>query len=143
MNGNADKGMVDVSGGFWGAAVADHDNEKIILTQKYYGFGQFTRYIRPGDTIIHCGGDSLAAYNSDTCKLAVVALNKSAEDKMCNFDLSQMKSVGKTVRSIRTSGDTENGEKWAETDNISACESGFIAELKGNSITTFIIDCVM
>ncbi|MDE7302462.1 MAG: hypothetical protein K2N60_03975 [Oscillospiraceae bacterium] len=142
MNGNADKGMVDINGGFWGTAVADHDNEKIILTQRYYGFGQFTRYIRPGDTIIHCGGDSLAAYNSDTCELAVVVLNKSAEDKTCNFDLSQMKSVGKTVRAIRTSGGTENGEKWAELDNIAACESGFTAELKGNSITTFIIDGV-
>ena len=143
MNGNADKGMVDISGGFWGAAVADHDNEKIILTQKYYGLGQFTRYIRPGDTIIHCGEDSLASYNSDTDELAVVVLNKSADNKMCDFDLSQMKSVGKTVRAIRTSGGTENGEKWAELDNITAnitaCESGFIAELKGNSITTFIL----
>lgn len=142
MNGNTDSGMVDINGGFWGAAVADHDNETIILTQKYYGIGQFTRYIRPGDTIIHCGGDSLAAYNSDSGKLTIVAMNKSAEDKMCNFNLSQMKSIGRTVKAIRTSGDTESGEKWAELDDISAYESGFIAELKGNSITTFIIDGV-
>ena len=44
-NGKKDKGMVDVNGGFWGLAVADHDKNEIILTQKYYAFGQFSRYI--------------------------------------------------------------------------------------------------
>ena len=52
--------MPDMSKGFWGVAVADHDNEEIILSQKYYAFGQFSRYIRPGDTIIHCDKNTLA-----------------------------------------------------------------------------------
>ncbi len=140
MNGNADSGMVDVNKGFWGAAVADHDNEKIILTQKYYGLGQFTRYIRPDDTLIHCGDSSLAAYSADRGELAIVVMNASAEDKICNFDLSQMESIGKKVRAIRTSGNTENGEKWAELDAGYTYDGGFVAELKGNSITTFIVE---
>ena len=139
VDGKTDTGMVDTNGGFWGAAVADHDNEKIVLTQKYYGLGQFTRYIRPGSTIIHCGGDALAAYNEKTGELVITVLNKKAEDKICNFDLSQMKSIGKTVRAVRTSGNIEGGESWAELSDINAYDKGFIAELKGNSITTFIM----
>eukprot|EP00833_Pecoramyces_ruminatium_P018639 jgi/Orpsp1_1/1192671/evm.model.d7180000095110.1 len=52
LNGKKDTGMVNLNRGYWGIAVADHDEDKIILTQKYYGYGQFTRYIRPGYTII-------------------------------------------------------------------------------------------
>ena len=50
-NGKKDSGMPDITKGFWGLAVADHDNQSIILTKKYYVFGQFSRYIRPGYTM--------------------------------------------------------------------------------------------
>ncbi len=141
-NGNKDTGMVDVSGGFWGTAVADHDNDTIILTQKYYAFGQFTRYIRPGATLIHCDDNTLAAYDKESGSLTIVAVNPTAAESTVNFDLSQFTMIGSSVEVIRTSGDTASGEKWAKLDDIKAHESGFVAELKGNSVTTFIIDGV-
>ena len=52
--------MVNVNRGFWGVAVGDHDKNEIILTQKYYAFGQFSKYIRPGYTIIS-GNDNCVA----------------------------------------------------------------------------------
>ncbi|MCM1037823.1 MAG: hypothetical protein NC434_00750 [Ruminococcus sp.] len=139
MNGNPDSGMVDVNAGFWGVAVADHDNKKIILTQKYYGLGQFTRYIRPQDTIIHCGSDTLAAYNPAMKRLTIVALNRLAAERTYHFALSHMKTADKSVEVVRTSGSMENGESWARLDNICASETGFTARLKGNSITTFLL----
>lgn len=141
-NGNKDSGMPDITGGFWGTAVADHDNDKIILTQKYYGFGQFTRYIHTGSTIIHCDDNTLAAYDEETGELTVVAVNPYASDMTFNFDLSQFAAIGNTVEVIRTSGDSASGEQWAELDDIRAHEEGFVAELKGNSITTFIMSGV-
>ena len=141
-NGRQDSGMIDITQGFWGTAVADHDNQDVILTQKYYSFGQFTRYIRPGMTIIQCGGDSLAAYNPETKELVVVALNKSDKDRYMNYDLSQMESVGRRVQAIRTSGTIEDGEHWAQLEDFGAYEDGFVAELKANSITTFIVSGV-
>lgn len=141
-NGRQDSGMIDITQGFWGTAVADHDNQDVILTQKYYSFGQFTRYIRPGMTIIQCGGDSLAAYNPETKELVVVALNKSDKDRNMNYDLSQMESVGRKVQAIRTSGTIEDGEHWAQLEDFGAYEDGFVAELKANSITTFIVSGV-
>ncbi len=141
-NGNKDSGMPDITGGFWGTAVADHDNDTIILTQKYYGFGQFTKYIRPGATLIHCDENTLAAYNKEKGELVIVAINPTAADMTCNFDLSQFSSIGDSVQVTRTSGDSASGEHWALLDSIKAHAEGFIAQLKGNSITTFVMSGV-
>ena len=46
--------------------MADHDNEELVLTNKYYTYGQFTKYINPGDTIIASSANTLAAYNKNT-----------------------------------------------------------------------------
>lgn len=138
-NGNKDTGMPDISGGFWGTAVADHDNDTIILTQKYYGFGQFTRYIRPGATIIHCDENTLAAYDGEKGELVIVAINPCASELTMNYDLSQFTVTGDNVEAVRTSGDSAEGEHWAQLESIKAHESGFVAQLKGNSITTFVM----
>ncbi len=137
--GRQDSGMIDTTQGFWGTAVCDHDEEKVILTQKYYAFGQFTRYIRPGANIIHCGGGSLAAYHPETKELTIVSLNTAAEDIYANFSLNQLEKIGDSVRVIRTSGSMADGEHWAELDPIYTYDKGFVAELKANSVTTFIV----
>lgn len=141
-NGRKDSGMVNKEDGFWGLAVADHDNQEIILTQKYYAMGQFTRYIRPGYTIITCSGDSIAAIDRENKRLVVVAINSTANDRTANINLSQFSKIGPRAKVIRTSGSIDNGEQWAELDDIYTYGSGFIAELKANSITTYVIDGV-
>lgn len=141
-NGRTDSGMVNVNDGFWGLAVADHDSEEIVLTQKYYAMGQFTRYIRPGYTLISCGGDSLAAYNCKDGTLVIVALNPTGSDQTVNFNLSQFKAIGNTVTATRTSGSMDGGEHWAKLDDIYAYDSGFVAELMANSVTTFVLNGV-
>jgi len=142
-NGNKDYGMVDVNRGFWGIAVADHDREEIILTQKYYGMGQFTRYIRPGSTLIPMGDDALGAYDPQTKELVVVTINAAAKDKTVRVDLSAFACKGDKVQAIRTSGSMADGEHWAQLADIAMDGEGFTAELKGNSITTWIIDNVV
>lgn len=141
-NGKIDGGMVNTDGGFWGTAVADHDNDTIILTQKYYGFGQFTRYIRPGCELLTIDDESIAAYDKENKRLTVVSVNASAENITADFDLSKFTKIGDSVSTVRTSGSMENGEHWAELEDIFAYETGFVAELKSNSITTFIINDV-
>ena len=140
--GNKDSGMVDLNGGYWGVAVADHDNEKIILTQKYYAFGQFSRYIRPGYTIIQGNDDSVAAYDSEGKRLVIVAINTEETEKSVDFNLETFSAVGAKVKVIRTSGSVSDGEKWAELDDIATNGKGFIANLKENSVTTFIVEGV-
>lgn len=139
-NGNKDKGMVDLNKGYWGVAVANHDNNEIILTQKYYGFGQFTRYIRPGSTIIKCGDNAIASYNPQKSELAIVAINKSADEQQFVIDMASFAKIGRKARVIRTSGSMENGEHWSELKPLKIKNKKTIVDLKSYSITTFIID---
>ncbi|ORX61101.1 hypothetical protein BCR36DRAFT_579160 [Piromyces finnis] len=141
-NGKKDSGMVDINKGFWGVAVANHDTNEIILTQKYYAFGQFSRYIRPGYLIIGCYNNSVAAYDKKGKKLVIVQTNTAGSTKTIDYDLSDFHSVGYKVRVIRTSGSIQNGEHWAELEPIVPYGKGFNAELKANSVTTFIVEDV-
>ena len=141
-DGKKDSGMVDLNNGYWGVAVADHDNQEIILTQKYYVFGQFSRYIRPGYTIISCTDNSVAAFDKDGKKLVIVVTNTAGNDKSVDFDLSSFSKVGNNVRVIRTSGSVSTGEKWAELEPIIPSGNGFNAKLKANSVTTYIVEGV-
>lgn len=141
-NGNTDSGDINRAGGYWGIAVADHDNQTIDLSMKYYTFGQFTRYIRPGYTIIPSTSNTLVAYDETGKQLIIVAMNTSASDLNYNFDLSQFSEIGDSVNAVRTSGSLSNGEKWAVLNPLSTYDSGFYATLKGNSVTTYILQDV-
>lgn len=137
-NGNKDSGMPNVNGGYWGIAVADHDNNKIILTKKYYAFGQYTRYIRPGMTMLKSSGSTVSAYDPEKEQLVIVAYNNSGSASDISFDLSGFGSVGRSAQVIRTSA-TEN---WADAGNIATSGNALNASLSANSVTTFIIDGV-
>ena len=148
--GRKDTGMVDTRGGYWGTAVADHDKEEIILTQKYYAFGQFTRYIRPGSTVIAVGDGALAACDFEKNELAIVAMNAQSEDRTAFFDLSLIAPrftaqsdgavpEGCPVHVVRTSGSMDDGEHWAQLEDLQTGDGGFTAVLKAQSVTTFIV----
>lgn len=136
--GRKDKGPLNKAGGYWGTAWADHDRGVIEVTKKYYAFGQFSRYIRPGSTLINCMTDRrsgcrvLAAKDGKT--LTIVCTNTTAADKNMSFDLSEFKVRGK-VRQIRTSLD----EQWTETERPKPVGSQLAVTLKPNSVTTFIL----
>ncbi len=169
---------------FWGIAIADHDAKELLVGKKYYGFGQFTRYIRPGYCILGTafqddvtdGADAgrdgnsdnrigtLAAYDPHDGTVVIVAMNADGEDREILFDLGEYVSVCNgaigEISAVRTSGDMESGENWADisvsdggeaseggenragvtaTDGIEIYEGGFKAVLKGRSITTYIV----
>ncbi len=126
-------------GGYWGTAIANHYTQDIELTKKYYAFGQYTKYIRPGYTIIESGDNTVAAYDKKTGKIVIVAVNANGKDKSCRFDLSDFANVGSSVQVIRTSGDLETGENWAKLSDIKTNDKCFTANLLANSITTFVI----
>ena len=142
-NGNKDSGMPDISTGFWGLAVADHDKGDIILTKKYYAFGQFSRYIRPGFTMLNSSGSTLAAYDKENNQLVIVAVNTSGYNSDMSFDLSGFKSTGNKAEVIRTSGDVQNGENWASVSPASVTDKHLNISLIPNSVTTFIINDVI
>ncbi len=144
-NGKADGGAPDYKKGFWGLATANHDRQEIILTQKYYGFGQFTKFIRPGSKIIYTTSNrNIAAYDSLSKKLVIVAVNSSNNVSPYTYDLSGFSKTGTEVTLVRTSGNKRKGESLAQLKEkiIVFDDKTFDANLAPNSITTFIISNV-
>ena len=142
--GRRDGGPLRTQGGYWGTACANHDTGEILLTQKYYAFGQFSRYIRPGSTLINCPTDrrsgvkALAAKDKKT--LTLVCTNTTSEPKEVEFNTEGLKLKGQ-VRQIRTSGQFADGEHWAETTLPKVKGSTLKVTLAPNSVTTFIVAC--
>lgn len=130
--------MFDLREGYWGCAVAEMDKEEYILTQKYYAFGQFSRYIRPGMKIILTDKRSLCAYDENSGSLVIVAVNPKAADTEAEFSFGKAEAFT-SVKAVRTSGSMESGEHWAEIPCDGLTEKGLTVILKGNSITTFVL----
>ncbi|MBO5162966.1 MAG: discoidin domain-containing protein [Ruminococcus sp.] len=137
-NGNKDKGMVDVNKGYWGLAVADHDKDTVILTKKYYAFGQYSRYIRPGMTMLKASDSTMAAFDEKNGQLVLVSYNTSGSEKEMNYDLSEFTSVGNSAQIIRTS----NTENWKDAGKAEITNSMLKTKLPANSVSTFIIEDV-
>lgn len=129
--------------GFWGVCYADMNTESVVLTKKYYGFGQYTRYIRPGDTIISTDDYfTTSAIDNENKQLKIVVFNTNDTEKTVKYDLTSFGNKGTTVDVIRTSGDMQTGENWAELAPLTVTNGTFEATLKANSITTFVVNGV-
>ncbi len=124
---------------FWGIAIADHDAQELLLSKKYYAYGQFSRYIRPGYCLVGSSDVTVAAYNPQDKRLVIVAMNTNSDDLNWEFDYSDFDVEGKEITAIRTSAD-ENWEDVTTSSNIKQDDKKrFYAPIKGSSITTFII----
>lgn len=133
---------------FWGIAIADHDSKELLLSKKYYAFGQFTRYIRPGYCILGTDDKAnqvTAAYNPEDGSIVIVAMNTRDEDVKWEIDISEMNiKDDNSIQIIRTSGDMESGENWADVTDSSYAQlnddgTKLTIVLKNSSVTTFVI----
>lgn len=138
FDGNYDGPQVDMTRGFWGVSSCDFDKREILLSQKYYCFGQFTRYIRPGMTLLPIDRLTLGAYNKNDKKLVIVAVNDRSKKRKISLDLSEF-SPEKSCQVIRTSGSLSEGEHWKELEAHKVTDNVLEATLEPFSITTFII----
>lgn len=137
--GNQDSGAPDLSRGYWGLTVVDHDNEEIIFTKKYYAFGQLSRYIRPGYRILTTTNNGiLAAYSEEEQKLVIVAVNVEETQVEAGFPLDGFQYGGGSAKVIRTSLE----ENWAELPEIPVQQDMLRTVLAPYSVTTFIVDNV-
>lgn len=130
--------LPDLNEGYWGVAFPDMDTEEVFLTQKYYAFGQFSRYIRPGMKLISVDKSSLAAYDEKENKVVLVCINDKAQSQHFGVKFDMFSSI-EDVSAVRTSGNSTDGEKWKKFDHIATTDNGFIAHLKANSITTYVV----
>lgn len=132
---------LDVTGSLWGVGMADHDTKELKLANKYYAYGQFTRYINPGDTLIASSGSTLAAYNRETGDIKIVVNNSGSSDIPYTFDLSAFTTVGDTVKEIRSNNLTgDAAEHWKEITGEATLNGKTLeTTAKAGTITTYVI----
>ena len=136
-----ERANTSLSGSYWGLGIADHFEEKLLLGKRYYAYGQFTRCIRPGDRIIASSPYTLAAYNRESGKIAIVAVNDSGTERPVTFDLSAFDRIpADSAKVIRTSGPVNAGENWNEDIPAVPVRLKTLAvRLVPYSITSFVI----
>lgn len=138
FDGNYDGPGVDMTKGFWGVACCDFDKREILLSQKYFVFGQFTRYIRPKMTILPIDSLTVGAYNKEEGKLVIVAVNDKKSERELSVGLGEFSPL-EAYRSIRTSGSLSTGESWKELPESRLHGSILDVGLAPFSVTTFLI----
>lgn len=89
----------------WGLIKANFlKGETYTLTKPYAGFGQYTRFIRPGMVLLPTGDpQTLAAWDAKKGTLAIVAYNDTAQPRPVKYDLSGFKALNPAVQMSRTS----------------------------------------
>jgi O-glycosyl hydrolase len=128
-----------VDGGGWGLLVNpldDTTHTAYTINEKYYVFAQYTRFIRPGDTIIGIDDpQTLAAYNTKAGRLTLVVTNDTDSPTTIDYDLSQFRRLPAVAKTIQTSP-TQN---LAVLPNIALAGKKFAATLPAQSVTTFVL----
>ena len=74
--------------------------------RQFYAIAQYTRFIRPGFTVLSSQGDNLlAALSPDGRRLVLVATNWSGEDAVEDIDLTAFHRPGAAAAIYRTAED--------------------------------------
>lgn len=73
--------------------------------RQFYAIAQYTRFIRPGYTVLSSQGDTLAALSPDRRRLVLVAVNRGGEDATADIDLTRLRRPGAAVAIYRTTQD--------------------------------------
>lgn len=106
--------------------------ERFFLTKQYYAFGNYTRFIRPGFTVLACDTPGIVAARSpETGQIVVVAANAAETEKTLKISVSAPRAMPCT-RAYRTSA--------AENLRPVAVDGGDEFCLPPESVTTFLLE---
>lgn len=124
----------------WGFIHADFNGgETYTITKQYYGMGNFSKFIRPGSTILGVTDDNmLVAFNKAKKQLTIVVTNDSSRSRNYNIDLSKFASTNSYAVSYRTSAK----ESLRSAGNPSITNKKMAITAAAKSITTYVIDGV-
>lgn len=87
----------------WGVIDARDGHPRPL--RQFYAIAQYTRFIRPGFTVLSSQGNMLAALSPDGRRLVLVAVNEGGEEGAADIDLIQFHRPGATVAVYRTTED--------------------------------------
>ncbi len=119
----------------WG--VVDFGTGRPRPLKQFYAIAQYTRFIRPGFSVLRSqGGGLTAALSPDGRRLVLVAINHGAGDAAEDIDLSSLDRPGQPVAVYRT---TETGDLVQSQSRVGA--GGHLLDREPPaSVTTYVID---
>jgi O-glycosyl hydrolase len=133
---------------WYGAPYYDSDdNEGLALikgnsqkAKRYYTYGNYSRYIRPGQKIVNITGTDklpakvlLTASKDSTGKVVIVAVNETTSDQSIDITIS-----GGTAPASFTPIATEKDNNWKEGSAVTVSGGVLKAALGKMSVTTFV-----
>ena len=128
-----------VDGGGWGLLVnplKTVTSYAYTINEKYYVFAQYTKFVRPGDTIIDVNdGQTLAAYNAASNKLVLVVTNDTDASTTVTYDLSRFQSLPAGAKAVQTSAN----QRLAPLLAVPLVGKKLTVTLPARSVTTFVI----
>lgn len=126
------------NGSGWGCVDVDLNNRKAnaVINHKYYMFGQFTRFIRPGMTFIPTtDANAVAAYDANLNRLVIVTANPSKQTQTVAQNLSFWTTVGSSVTCVTSD---QNLRNWAYGSAV-VSNKQFSFAMPPQSVNTFIL----
>jgi O-glycosyl hydrolase len=124
-------------GGLWGVIDYTRSNQTSRMNKKGYAYSQFSRFIRPGSTIIASdNANTLAALVPATGSLVLVAVNAdSTTPAAYAFDLGKFQILPQAAQVYRTSA-TQNVASLAD---IPVQGKSIAFEAPARSVTTLVL----
>ena len=123
-------------GGIWGVIDYTRSNQTSRMNKKGYAYAQFSRFIRPGSTIIASdNANTLAALVPATGSLVLVAVNAGTSPVAYAFDLGKFQSLPTAAQAYRTSS-TQN---LASLADVPVQSKSIALEAPALSVTTLVL----
>lgn len=121
----------------WGLIHATYTpgEEDFYIAKQYYGYGNYTKFVRPGSQVVRVDDpQAFAAYDRHHRRLVVVYTEFGEKDREVTFDLSGFAPAHGSVHAHRTSA-TENLARLRVGQHA---HGSYRTTVKGESITTFV-----
>ncbi|TSA37628.1 MAG: hypothetical protein D4R64_05385 [Porphyromonadaceae bacterium] len=126
----------------WGLIVGKYSDimHPVSKDDGYYIRSQFSRFIKPGYSIIDCKDpNTLTAISVDESELVIVICNESAVETGHSYDLGAFKSVGPNVQRFRSGKVNDSYTEKLVKSNISLTSDILDYTAPKYSVTTFVI----
>lgn len=119
--------------GYWNICSFDKETNTVNKPKKYYAYMQYTRFIRPGDTLVKTDYSNIvSAINEKDGKVVFVVANTDSASKKYNFSLE---SLGSSVKGF----EVYVTDKTRDCENLEAGSLNNV-EVPAYSVTTVVID---
>jgi len=121
----------------------DSRTDLVRVNRKFFVYGQFTRYMRPGFQIIEINDpNSIAAYDETEQKLVIVTVT-GVDAMSIRYDLSKFNASGGVVQRIATTtapgGEIPDWKQHSDTLPFDRATKTYTSDLYPRSVYTFVV----